>query len=420
MKKSVVISCAGMGTRLGFELPKCLVKIEGKTIIERQLEQLKEVDDIIIVIGYKAELVKKFILSINKNVKFVYNNNYEHTSTGASFSMGAKEAKNDFIIALDGDLLVHPSDIKNILENIDEEFIGGVIPNTDDPVYMTVSQNNVINFNRNFGEYEWSGLAGIKKDNIKDDKWYVYNILEEILPTRLIPIRAREIDTLNDFNEAIRWIKNDYDNDMIVDDFFKKRFTIDDNYVVSRYRHNDRAEYDSDFIKQYINPESIVLDLGCGTGILEEQLYKYVKKIIAVDKYQEFLDKAIKSENIEYLVDNFENLDFQEKFDLILLFGVTMYLTDEQLNNLLKKMSILLKKDGVAIIKNQWGVDSELIVNKYSDDLESMYYAKYRKLSDIINQIKNLGFKCETHDIYPENMNDWKNTHEYALVLRKR
>ena len=29
MKKSIVISCAGKGSRLGFQIPKCLVKIDG-------------------------------------------------------------------------------------------------------------------------------------------------------------------------------------------------------------------------------------------------------------------------------------------------------------------------------------------------------------------------------------------------------
>ena len=54
---SIVISCAGMGTRLGLGCTKALVEIEGKTLIERQLEILKDYDDIRVVVGYQAEQV---------------------------------------------------------------------------------------------------------------------------------------------------------------------------------------------------------------------------------------------------------------------------------------------------------------------------------------------------------------------------
>ena len=53
IKKTVIISCAGMGTRLGLNIPKCLVEINGKTLLEIQLQQLEDVEDVRIVVGYK-------------------------------------------------------------------------------------------------------------------------------------------------------------------------------------------------------------------------------------------------------------------------------------------------------------------------------------------------------------------------------
>ena len=55
--KTVVISCAGMGTRLGIGSTKALVDICGKPMIIRQLEMLDEVEDVRIVVGYQAEKV---------------------------------------------------------------------------------------------------------------------------------------------------------------------------------------------------------------------------------------------------------------------------------------------------------------------------------------------------------------------------
>lgn len=215
MKKSIVISCAGMGSRLGFQMPKCLVKIDGETIIERQLKQIKNVDEIIVVVGYKADEVVNFVNSLNYNVKFAYNYDYEKTATGASFEIGANIAKNDFIIALDGDLLVHPEDMKLVLST-DDEFVCGESPTTDNPVFMVLNESGkTIDFNREHGELEWSGLAGIYKKNIKSNEWYVCDVMKNILPAKTIHIRAKEVDTINDYNEAVRWVKNNYDDDLI-------------------------------------------------------------------------------------------------------------------------------------------------------------------------------------------------------------
>ena len=54
-----------------------------------------------------------------------------------------------------------------------------------------------------------------------------------------------------------------------IDEFFRKRFDIEDNYIASRYTKNDRAIYDVEFIKQFISEKSTRLDLGCGKGMLE-------------------------------------------------------------------------------------------------------------------------------------------------------
>ena len=69
--KAIFIA-AGQGSRLGKltkDLPKSLIKINGKSIIERQILLLREnnIDDIIIVTGYKKE---KFTFKL-VNFKFL-------------------------------------------------------------------------------------------------------------------------------------------------------------------------------------------------------------------------------------------------------------------------------------------------------------------------------------------------------------
>ena len=102
---SVVISCAGIGSRLGLNSTKALINIFGKSLIGWQLELFKDVQDVRIVVGFQASLVIEEVLKYRKDVIFVYNHNYFETKTGASFYLGAQSA-NEFVMEYDGDLLV--------------------------------------------------------------------------------------------------------------------------------------------------------------------------------------------------------------------------------------------------------------------------------------------------------------------------
>ena len=57
VSRTVIISCAGMGNRLGLGTTKALVEVEGKPLIMHHLEKLKNEKDIRVVVGYQAEKV---------------------------------------------------------------------------------------------------------------------------------------------------------------------------------------------------------------------------------------------------------------------------------------------------------------------------------------------------------------------------
>lgn len=76
---NAIILAAGMGTRLRpltEDTPKCLVKVNGIPIIERQIAFLKEkgIQDITIVSGYKAKRLD--YLKSKQGVDIVFNKNY--------------------------------------------------------------------------------------------------------------------------------------------------------------------------------------------------------------------------------------------------------------------------------------------------------------------------------------------------------
>ena len=68
----------------------------------------------------------------------------------------------------------------------------------------------VTSFSREYGDLEWTGLVQVKKDRLKEGTGHVYQMLEQLLPIKLMRIRTKEIDTMNDYENAIKWINNGY------------------------------------------------------------------------------------------------------------------------------------------------------------------------------------------------------------------
>lgn len=205
--KSIIISCAGIGSRLGLATTKALVNIKGRSLISWQLELLKDVEDIRVVVGFQANEVMQEVQKYRKDVIFVYNHNYFETKTGASFYLGARDG-NEYALEIDGDLLVHPEDMKLLLET-DGEWIAYADKMSDDSILVKTNEvGDVLSFSRNVGEYEWTGPCCIKKDKLKYTSGHVFNQLEQYLPMRGIKIRACDIDTYDDYQRALEFIRS--------------------------------------------------------------------------------------------------------------------------------------------------------------------------------------------------------------------
>ena len=205
--KSVVISSAGIGSRLGLGLTKALLQINGRSLISWQLELFKDVKDLRIVVGFQANDIIEEVLKYRSDAIFVFNHLYFETKTGASFYLGAKDAGEE-IIEWDGDLLVHPDDVKTIL-NTPGEFIGYSDITSEDAVYCkTDEEGNVLAFSRENGDYEWTGPACIKKEHLTYSSNNIFNIFERVLPMKGIKVRAYDIDTYSDYKRVSEITKN--------------------------------------------------------------------------------------------------------------------------------------------------------------------------------------------------------------------
>lgn len=76
ISRTIIISCAGMGNRLGLGTTKALVQIDGKPLIIRHLEMLQKEKDVRIVVGYQAEKVIETVRKYRNDILFVFNHKY--------------------------------------------------------------------------------------------------------------------------------------------------------------------------------------------------------------------------------------------------------------------------------------------------------------------------------------------------------
>lgn len=197
---SVVISCAGIGSRLGLGCTKALIKLGNTTLIERLLAQFQGVDDLRIVVGFQASDVIGVVLKQRRDVTFVYNHDYFHTKTAASLFLGARHA-NKFILAWDGDLVSSAADVERCL-NSSTEFLGYSRAISDDPVYAVVEDGHVTGFTREGGDYEWTGPAYIDRDKLYFFEGNVCDQLTKYLPIKGLEIEAMDVDTHVDYRAA--------------------------------------------------------------------------------------------------------------------------------------------------------------------------------------------------------------------------
>lgn len=204
--KSVVITCAGIGSRLGLGTTKALIDINGKTLIHWQLDLFKEVDDIRIVVGFEANRVVEEVRKYRPDAIFVYNHDYFNTKTGTSYYLGARDG-NEYALEYDGDLLVHPDDVKMLLAK-EGEWIAYADKRSEDAVYLSLNeQGEVTGFSRENGDFEWTGPCCLRRDKIQYTSGNVFNVLEPHIPLPGVKIRACDIDTYGDYQRAIEFVK---------------------------------------------------------------------------------------------------------------------------------------------------------------------------------------------------------------------
>ena len=119
-----IILAAGMGKRLKDltnNSAKCMIKVDGITLIERMLLQLDKLNlsEIIIVVGYKAEKLISFIskLEVETPMTFVNNEIYYKTNNIYSLYLAKDYLLSEDTLLLESDLIFDDAALQNIIND---------------------------------------------------------------------------------------------------------------------------------------------------------------------------------------------------------------------------------------------------------------------------------------------------------------
>ena len=129
-----IILAAGMGKRLKSytkDATKCMVKVNGKTLIEYTIEALaaNKIERLVVVVGYKGALLKDFIASKfnDKNlngmkIDYIENPVYDTTNNIYSLFLAGSEMAKDDTILLESDLIFKPEILNRLISSPDKNL----------------------------------------------------------------------------------------------------------------------------------------------------------------------------------------------------------------------------------------------------------------------------------------------------------
>ncbi|MHA1659294.1 MAG: class I SAM-dependent methyltransferase [Promethearchaeota archaeon] len=191
-------------------------------------------------------------------------------------------------------------------------------------------------------------------------------------------------------------------------------------YNIFQIKNNTNKEVNFLISAISLKKNDEILDIGCGNGRHLIEFYKSgYKKSVGIDLSKPFINEAIKNnKKIEFINSDFIFYDFKnKKFDKIISFFSSFgYYNDEYNERYIKKVSGLIKKNGIFIldifnfiyfiknykegaiykfgkIKNKNEFCSKTLINTSYNTINNKIY-KYKMRFYTIPEIKSIVDKC--------------------------
>lgn len=306
MEKALLMA-AGKGSRINEiskEIPKPLINVLGKPIIESIIENLLKIDiqEIIIAVGYKKE---KYLYLGEKypNITFVENKDFDNTNTISSFYYARNHIKGYNTIILEADLYfsnlnqlkVNLSNSSYFMKKTDpQDYEWGFEMNGDDISKIVRPKKNVYLDHHMYGIAFWSkedlNLLIKEIENIYGVTGFEYFAYDELannifdnINMKTIPVddnKIFEIDTLADLIKIDRKYETYKEEHVIIDEKhifnFIKIMNLDLRDIKKIYVNPGRSANNHNFVFDVENESYLYRIPGTGTELFCDHLKRKI------------------------------------------------------------------------------------------------------------------------------------------------
>ncbi len=141
------------------------------------------------------------------------------------------------------------------------------------------------------------------------------------------------------------------------------------------------------FFVDNVRPNEVVLDLGCGNGLVALDVAKKAKEVVGVDLNENSIRNASKNkqkfqkDNITFITGDATNFNFDKKFDKIILSNVLEHIENRKdflirikdLSSVILLRVPMINRDWVTLYKKELGMEYRLDKTHYIEyTLESL------------------------------------------------
>ncbi len=223
-----ILLAAGRGRRLGQDLPKCLLSIEGRTLLERHIEILATVgiSALTIVVGYQKETIYEHVASLKPTlpIDFVENPRFAHGSI-VSLQVAADRLVNGGIW-MDADVLYPAGLLRLLVESKHDNCVlaDGRSEETGEEMMLGTRAGRVFKIARRVGkDWDFAGESvGFAKVGVEGARVMKRLLEEEVAAERLdqeyeaaMDRAFAEIRFGYERVDAFAWTEIDFEEDVI-------------------------------------------------------------------------------------------------------------------------------------------------------------------------------------------------------------
>ena len=201
-----------------------------------------------------------------------------------------------------------------------------------------------------------------------------------------------------------------------IDAFWRARTEVEDPVLATHFKRDGTHERDLRLVQRFVRQGSAVLDLGAGSCIVSGRLAELGATVLAVDKFDAFLAAALPHPGLRTQCSDLLDFETEARFDVVLLFGVLNYFTADEASLLYRRCRSWTRPGGVVIVKHQCGVDQDVTVDRFSEQIGAHYFAFYRHVRREEALLREVFGAVQVEDVYPPELNPWPDTHFYAFI----